>query len=248
MGLVPIWRMLLDSIRHVPLDKHLHVLISSFPYHVCMDGAYDMWEYGFGSSVAEITLSKTIEYNVVLRRIEEIGMKHFYDAWRRFALRSMHRAIGHYWKAREQALCLMVHLAYESEVRHGKSRPYAFIVLPFKSQDSMVTYTEVSSPFEDLSDIRSPGVNGLPMMLEDPYVEAALQAPPSPNYVPGPEYPPLPVYVPYVPEPVYLEFMPPKDDVLPAEEQPLPVAVSPTADSPCYITEFDLEEDPKEDD
>ncbi|GJW17434.1 putative reverse transcriptase domain-containing protein [Tanacetum coccineum] len=117
-------------------------------------------------------------------------------------------------------------------------------------EDSTVTYTEVSSPFEDLSDIGSPGVDGLPMMPEDPYayVEAALQAPPSPDYVPGPEHPPLPVYVPYVPDPVYPEFMPPEDDVLPAEEQPLPAAVSPTADSPGYITESNPEEDPKEDD
>nr|GFD21503.1 hypothetical protein [Tanacetum cinerariifolium] len=28
----------------------------------------------------------------------------------------------------------------------------------------------------------------LPEMLEDPYVEAALQAPPSPDYVPGPKH------------------------------------------------------------
>nr|GEV73922.1 hypothetical protein [Tanacetum cinerariifolium] len=42
--------------------------------------------------------------------------------------------------------------------------------------------------------------------------------------------------------------MPPEDDVLPAEEQPLPAAISPTADSPGYILEFDHEEDPKEDD
>ncbi|GKB23159.1 hypothetical protein Tco_0862560 [Tanacetum coccineum] len=50
------------------------------------------------------------------------------------------------------------------------------------SEDSTVTYTEVSSPFEGLSDIGSPGVDGLSMMLEDPYVEAALQAPPSLDY------------------------------------------------------------------
>ncbi|GJU19212.1 hypothetical protein Tco_1152554 [Tanacetum coccineum] len=42
--------------------------------------------------------------------------------------------------------------------------------------------------------------------------------------------------------------MPPEDDVLLAEEQPLPVAVSPTADSPSYITKSDLEVDPEEDD
>ncbi|GKE95179.1 hypothetical protein Tco_1580034, partial [Tanacetum coccineum] len=85
------------------------------------------------------------------------------------------------------------------------------------------------------------------MMPEDPYayVEAALQAPPSPDYVPGPEHPPSPDFV---SEPVYQELMPPEDDVLPAEEQPLPAAVSSTADSPGYITESDPEEDPEEDD
>ncbi|GKG11574.1 hypothetical protein Tco_0342974, partial [Tanacetum coccineum] len=48
----------------------------------------------------------------------------------------------------------------------------------------------------------------------------------------------------FVPELVYPEFMPPDDDVLPTEEQPLPNAVSPIADSPGYIIESDLEEDP----
>nr|GFA78845.1 hypothetical protein [Tanacetum cinerariifolium] len=61
----------------------------------------------------------------------------------------------------------------------------------------MVTYMEVSSPFEDFSDIGSSRVDGLPMMTQDPYayVEAALQASPSLDYVPGPEHPPLPAYV-----------------------------------------------------
>ncbi|GJV29138.1 hypothetical protein Tco_1385586 [Tanacetum coccineum] len=115
------------------------------------------------------------------------------------------------------------------------------------SEDSTVTYTAVSSPFGGLSDIRSSGVDGPPVMPEDPYayVVAAFQAPPSPDYVPGPEYPPLPEFV---PEPVYPEFMPPEDDVLPAKEQPLPAAVSPTADSPGYVPESDPEEDPEEDD
>ncbi|GKB55442.1 hypothetical protein Tco_0906195 [Tanacetum coccineum] len=72
-------------------------------------------------------------------------------------------------------------------------------------------------------------------------------APPSPDYVPGPEYPPSPEFV---PEPVYPEFMPPEDEVFPAEEQPLPAAVSPTTDSPGYIVDSDPEEDeedPEED-
>ncbi|GKE01921.1 hypothetical protein Tco_1389904, partial [Tanacetum coccineum] len=117
-------------------------------------------------------------------------------------------------------------------------------------EDSTVTYTEVSSPFEGLSDIGSPGVDGLPMMLEDPYVEAALQAPPSLDCVPGPKYTPSPAYVPYVPEPVYPEFLPRDDDMLPAEEQPLPAVVLPTADSPGCITDSDQkedEEDPEKD-
>ncbi|GJY40551.1 hypothetical protein Tco_0427821 [Tanacetum coccineum] len=113
---------------------------------------------------------------------------------------------------------------------------------------------EVSSLFEDLSYIGSLGVivhgyDGLSMMLEDSYVDAPLQAPLSPDYVPGPEEPkqaPPPSY--FVPKPVYVEFMPPEDDVLPAEEQPLLTAVLAIADSLGYITESDPEEDPEEDD
>nr|GFB80870.1 hypothetical protein [Tanacetum cinerariifolium] len=69
-------------------------------------------------------------------------------------------------------------------------------------------------------------------------------APPSLDYVSGPEYPPSPEFV---PEPVYPEFMPAEDDILPAVEQPLPTAASPTAKSPGYIDESDLEDDPEED-
>ncbi|GJZ77611.1 hypothetical protein Tco_0642283 [Tanacetum coccineum] len=38
--------------------------------------------------------------------------------------------------------------------------------------------------------------------------------------------------------------MPPEDEVFLAEEQPLPAAASPTADSPGYVLESDSEEDP----
>ncbi|GJU10239.1 hypothetical protein Tco_1132635 [Tanacetum coccineum] len=121
------------------------------------------------------------------------------------------------------------------------------------SEGSTVTYTEVSSPFEVLSDIGSMGVDGLPMIPEDPYayVVAAFQAPPSSDYVPGPEEPEqAPPSPEFVPQPVYPKFMPPKDEMFPAEEQPLPAAVSPTTDSPGYIANSDPEEDeedPKED-
>nr|GEW51778.1 putative reverse transcriptase domain-containing protein [Tanacetum cinerariifolium] len=65
------------------------------------------------------------------------------------------------------------------------------------SEDSIVTYTKVSSLFEGLSYIGSPGVDGLAMMPQDPYayVEAALQAPSPPDYVPSPKQPPIPEFV-----------------------------------------------------
>ncbi|GKE70113.1 hypothetical protein Tco_1528185 [Tanacetum coccineum] len=115
------------------------------------------------------------------------------------------------------------------------------------SEDSTVTYTAVSSPFGGLSEIGSSRVDGPPVMPEDPYayVVASFQALPFPDYVPGPEYPPSPDFV---PELVYPEFMPPKDEVLPTEEQPLPAALSPTADSLGYVPELDPDEDPEEDD
>nr|GFB86779.1 hypothetical protein [Tanacetum cinerariifolium] len=91
-------------------------------------------------------------------------------------------------------------------------------------------------------------------MPEDPYayVVAAFQALPPSDYVPGLEEPeqapPSPVYILYVPELVYPEYIPSEDDVFPAEEQPLPAAASPTVESPGYIPESDSDEDLEEDD
>nr|GFB24600.1 hypothetical protein [Tanacetum cinerariifolium] len=122
------------------------------------------------------------------------------------------------------------------------------------SEDSTVTYTTVSSPYEGRSGDVSPGVDGPLVMPEDPYayVVATFQALPLPNYVPSPEEPeqapPSPVYIPYVPESMYPEYIPPEDDVFLAEEQPLPAAASPTTESPGYIPESDPDEDPEEDD
>nr|GEX66197.1 reverse transcriptase domain-containing protein [Tanacetum cinerariifolium] len=112
-------------------------------------------------------------------------------------------------------------------------------------EDSIITYTDVSSLFGGLSDIGSPGVDGPPVMPDDPYAYevAAFQAPSSPDYVPGSEYPPSPEFV---PEPVYPEFMPTEHDILLAEEQPLPTAASPTIESPGYIDESDPEDDSEE--
>nr|GEU70340.1 retrovirus-related Pol polyprotein from transposon TNT 1-94 [Tanacetum cinerariifolium] len=114
------------------------------------------------------------------------------------------------------------------------------------SDESGVTYT--SSPFEDLSDIGSLRADDhehleLPGMLEDPYVEVALQAPPSLDYIFGlkePEQaPPLPDYVP-VPQHA--------DDEIVVEDQPYDEDASPTAQPPEYVPESDLEAYPEEDD
>ncbi|GJQ97866.1 hypothetical protein Tco_0009005 [Tanacetum coccineum] len=88
-------------------------------------------------------------------------------------------------------------------------------------------------------------------------------APPSPDYIPGPEDPQTPpvsqdedereprfiqTHDPdFVPEPIYPEYIPLEDEhVFSAEEQPLSPVDSPTAESPGYIFESDPEEDPEE--
>ncbi|GKC23447.1 hypothetical protein Tco_1025597 [Tanacetum coccineum] len=121
------------------------------------------------------------------------------------------------------------------------------------SASSAVTYTSVytdSEPGrvfwgadEELSDGGSPrvivyGYDGLPMQPV---------APPSPDYVPGPEHPPSPVEVPYIPEPEYPEYLVPSDDEAPMEDQPLPADASPVALSPGYVADSDPEEDSEED-
>ncbi|GJV99971.1 hypothetical protein Tco_1555223 [Tanacetum coccineum] len=130
------------------------------------------------------------------------------------------------------------------------------------SEGSAVTYTSVytdSEPRrvfwgadEELSDGGSPlvivyGYDGLPMQPIAPpspdYVPGP-EHPPSPDYVPGPEHPPSPIYVPYVPKLEYPEYLEPSDDedMFPAKEQPLPLADSPTAILPGIIAESDPEE------
>ncbi|GKF34464.1 hypothetical protein Tco_0107664 [Tanacetum coccineum] len=90
------------------------------------------------------------------------------------------------------------------------------------SEHSTVTYTSVP---EDDSDIGSPGVDGLPIMPEDPYayIMAAYEVPPSSDYIPGPEVLPSPDYIPGPEEP---QSPPPLD----------------------FVLESDLEQDPEEDD
>ncbi|GKE50807.1 hypothetical protein Tco_1485963, partial [Tanacetum coccineum] len=84
---------------------------------------------------------------------------------------------------------------------------------------------------EEISDRGSPrvivyGYDGLPMQPVAPpspdYVPGP-EHPPSPDYVPGPEHPPSPVEIPYVPD------------------------ASPTALSPGYVADSDPDKDPEED-
>nr|GEX86506.1 hypothetical protein [Tanacetum cinerariifolium] len=91
----------------------------------------------------------------------------------------------------------------------------------------------------------------------DPYAQLVMEAPPSPDYIPGPEAPHSPDYIlrseappspNYIPGLEYPEYLPLVDDVFPAEKQPLPAAVSHTTESPGYIADLEPEMDPKEED
>nr|GFB43617.1 hypothetical protein [Tanacetum cinerariifolium] len=95
---------------------------------------------------------------------------------------------------------------------------------------------------QELSDIGTPRADDhenlmLPEMLEDPYVEVALQAPPSPDYIPGPEEP---------------EQAPPSPDYIPgpehADDEIVAEDASPIAQSPEYVPESDFEAYPEDDD
>ncbi|GKD63507.1 hypothetical protein Tco_1305615, partial [Tanacetum coccineum] len=137
--------------------------------------------------------------------------------------------------------------------------------LVMSSASSAVTYTSVytdSEPGrvfwgadEEISYGGSPrvivyGYDGLSMQLVAPpspdYVTGP-EHPPSPDYVSGPEHPPSPVYLPYVPEPEYPKYLAPSDDEAPTEDQPLPDDASPVALSSGYVPDSNPEKDQEED-
>ncbi|GKC28067.1 putative reverse transcriptase domain-containing protein, partial [Tanacetum coccineum] len=154
---------------------------------------------------------------------------------------------------------------WEREDQFRKKYPQLFTKTAPSTIFIHITYTSVytdSEPGrvfwgadEEMSDGGSPrvivyGYDGLLMQPVTPpssdYVPGP-EHPPSPDYVPGPEHPPSPVEVPYVPEPEYPEYLVPSDAEAPLENQPLPADASPTALSPGYVADFDLDEDPEED-
>nr|GEU42292.1 putative reverse transcriptase domain-containing protein [Tanacetum cinerariifolium] len=126
---------------------------------------------------------------------------------------------------------------------------------------SVVTYTSVYTDTEpgrvywganeELSDGGSLrvivyGYDGLPMQPIAPPSSDYVPGPehlPSPDYVPGPKHPPSPIKIPYVPEQEYPKYLVPSDAEAPLEDQPLPVDASPIAASPGYVVDSDLDED-----
>nr|GEV16708.1 putative reverse transcriptase domain-containing protein [Tanacetum cinerariifolium] len=127
---------------------------------------------------------------------------------------------------------------------------------------SAVTYTSVytnSEPWryygEDSAETGPPrvivyGYDRLPIKPVAPPSPDYVLGPehsPSPDYVPGPEHPPSPIEIPYVLEPEYPEYLAPSDDEEPLEDQPLHANASPIVASPDYVVVFDSEEDPEDD-
>ncbi|GKF67519.1 hypothetical protein Tco_0197198, partial [Tanacetum coccineum] len=105
------------------------------------------------------------------------------------------------------------------------------------SSSSTITYTSVYTDSEP----------GRPVAPPSPDYVPGPEHPPSPYYMPGPEHPPSPVEVPYVPELEYPEYLVPSNAEAPLEDQPLPADALPTALSPGFIANFDPDEDPEED-
>nr|GFA37136.1 hypothetical protein [Tanacetum cinerariifolium] len=80
-------------------------------------------------------------------------------------------------------------------------------------------------------------------MLEDPYVEVALQAPPSLDYIPGPKEPEQ-----APPSPDYVPGLEHADDEIVVEDQPYAKDALPNAQSPEYVPESDFKAHPEDDD
>ncbi|GKE87484.1 hypothetical protein Tco_1564959, partial [Tanacetum coccineum] len=111
------------------------------------------------------------------------------------------------------------------------------------SKHSTVTYTSVSFPVEDDSDIGSPGVDGPPIMPEDPYayIMAAYVVPPWPDYIPGPEVPPLPDYIPGPEVPPLPNYIPGPEEELEEDNE------DPEEDPADYPADRDDDNDEDED-
>nr|GFA11200.1 hypothetical protein [Tanacetum cinerariifolium] len=121
---------------------------------------------------------------------------------------------------------------------------------------SVYTDSEPWRYYEEVSDEAGPprvivyGYDGLliqPVAPPSPDYISGPEHPLSPDYVSGPEHPPSPIEMPYVPEPEYLEYLAPSDDEAPLEDQPIPADASPIVASPDYVADSDPKEDPEDD-
>ncbi|GJS75993.1 hypothetical protein Tco_0725874 [Tanacetum coccineum] len=138
---------------------------------------------------------------------------------------------------------------YQSQGYREPAMSYASFAVTYTS---VYTDSEPGRVFwgadEEISD------GGIPRVIVYGYDGLPMQpvAPPSPDYIPGPEEPQTPPIpqdedegepmfiqpqdTDYVPEPIYPEYIPLEDEhVFPVEEQPLPHVDSPTAESPWYV-------------
>nr|GEY60660.1 putative reverse transcriptase domain-containing protein [Tanacetum cinerariifolium] len=107
-----------------------------------------------------------------------------------------------------------------------RRKPLEFQVAMFDAS-STVTYTSIYTDSEPWRYYREDSAEtGPPRVIVYGYDRLPKQpvAPPSLDYIPGPEYPPSPDY-----------------------DQPIPVDASPIAASLDYVADFDLEKDPEED-
>nr|GEU51130.1 putative ribonuclease H-like domain-containing protein [Tanacetum cinerariifolium] len=131
---------------------------------------------------------------------------------------------------------LLEFLTFEALWSDSEQRAHEFIhvYLAFASVYVWIGYKITESDREHLM---------LPEMLKDPYVEVALQAPPSPDYIPGPEEPEqAPPSPDYIPGPEHA------NDEIVTKDQPYAEDASPIAQSPEYVPESDFEAHPEDDD
>ncbi|GJU17458.1 reverse transcriptase domain-containing protein, partial [Tanacetum coccineum] len=180
------------------------------------------------------------------------------------------------WNVRNLKKCYVHEIGLFTQVNKARGAQIhwgsLFGKITMSSATSVVTYTSVYTDSEPGrafwgADDEEVSEGGIPRVIVLGYDGLLIQpvAPPSPDYIPGPEdpqTPPVPqdederepMFVQaqdpdYVPEPIYPEYIPLEDEhEFSAEEQPiLPVeCVHLLAESPGYVTKSDPEEEPEE--
>ncbi|GKF58723.1 hypothetical protein Tco_0172260, partial [Tanacetum coccineum] len=161
-------------------------------------------------------------YRLVSRaKVKENQVKYFYLDYNRF--QTLHHTKGFSWDYNRFGGVALVDT-----------------VTSLDEASSGVTYTSISSDYEEPSDVGSPGVviyryDRLPMHLVDP---------PSPDYMPSPEEPKqAPLSPDYVSGPEYPEYLALSDEEVPVKDHPYAAADSPIALSLGYIADSDPEDE-----